>query len=376
MSGPFYIGDFANCTVNILINDARTASVDISFKDVGLQATMQNWVVEEFATFLAIWFFDDLVFWGPLIEPTWDYTNGMFSANAIDETVRLKSQYFRFGDIIDHPNPFNQRWAATVDGAGLELMRKAGENVGIQITNDPPLGLPLGTDTSDTHDTIRLVVQRGDEVWSGMQDLCNHSVGPDMEFRPVWGTPGVYANMNVFQTQMNNPVDGSGDPTNVTAKFYYNTKEDSLDTYSLTGGGQVITMAHVLTQSGGTRITVNAAEEAEYIGDYIYWDATDYKANKNDILQERGKALLAAYSRPQYRASLGIKPDAPYRYLRDFDIGDVVEHAAQKDGFTHYSWDRIVSIRLIQQNDSTIIRTEIDLQKFVNSTGEAVGEVQ
>jgi hypothetical protein len=367
MYGPYWISNFSDCNVNIGINEQRTASVNFPFRDPGYKAADYDWGVQEFSMFLAVWYYNDLVHWGPLVGPTWDFSTGIFTANSIDETVRLQHQYFRYGDIIDHPNPTGHRWQASVDGDGLELMRKAGDNVGSQITHDPPLGLILGTDTSDAHPTTRLTIARGDPVWSAMQDLCNHSIGPDMEFRPVWGVPGTYAYMNVFQTQMNNTTDFSGNPTNITARFAYNCEDDSLDAYSISGSGNLITMAHVLS-TNGYRITVQNSSDAQIFGDYIYWDATEYASDTNGILEERGKALVQGYSRPLNVVSLGIKPDCQYRYLRDFDMGDVIMHMAKKDGYHYSAQDRIVNIRLVQQGDTQNIRTELELQAFRNGT--------
>jgi hypothetical protein len=363
--GPSWCANPQQTKVTIPLDGGRVGSFTVPFRDPGYQAHKRAWSIEEFATFGVIFWFNVPVLWGPLVEPEWDYTTGLFSASSVEEGMaRAKAQWFRIGDDIakNSTNPAG-RWNATIDGDGLELMRKCCDNVGDQVTNDPPFGVELGTDSSAAAPvnadgvSLHMTVERGQEVWQGMVDLSQNEVGPDFENRPVWGVPGVYGYMNVFDVQ--------GSPWDETSCFFeFNCGKDNLSAFKTAGGGQKVTMVHVISKDG-KRVTRENFNASSYYGEYIYWDTTDYPLkSKRDKrhLQQRGDSILEAYSSSVFKTTMAIKPTAEYRFLRDFDLGDVVKIKARKDGESYDGFDRITEVVLEQQGATSTVITGVGLE--------------
>lgn len=375
-AGPWPVADFHECRSGIPVSDGRAASVKVSMDDVGLRTCQRDWGVAEFNVLLAVWWNGHFVHWGPLLEPEWDLTNGVVTLSSVDSTARMSNHYARIGDDLATSAgnaPFG-RWVIPVGSWGLKKLRDTANNLpGFQEDHCPPLGIRDGVDTALTP-VEAFTIQRGQETFSTMKDLVGHASGPELDFKPVWGVPGVYCDMDIHG-KMGYTWNGSSfDPVKVWYEapvFDFNQGSESLDGLVIRGGGRLITHAHVLSQNGNRR-TVADADAAELNGIWVYWDATDYTTTKkNDsVLLERGKALISGYSQPLFSADASIKPDGPFAFIDNCYLGDPINLTGLYSDFSFNLTMRIVQAEIAQQGDTTTDKVSLQMQED-RDAGEA-----
>jgi subtilisin-like proprotein convertase family protein len=141
---------FRGAEVTIPWNESRTARVILNVQD---GAASQVLVLERM---LKIWLAQndgssDLIFWGPILSPTWTLHENTVEINAHDLSVRLKHHYLTARDAaVTTPGtaPDDYKGSVPVSFVGLRRLRDAGKNTsGENGDGVPDLGIINGSNT-------------------------------------------------------------------------------------------------------------------------------------------------------------------------------------------------------------------------------------
>jgi hypothetical protein len=141
---------FRGAEVTIPWNESRTARVILNVQD---GAASQVLVLERM---LKIWLAQndgssDLIFWGPILSPTWTLHENTVEINAHDLSVRLKHHYLTARDAaVTTPGtaPDDYKGSVPVSSVGLRRLRDAGKNTsGENGDGVPDLGIINGSNT-------------------------------------------------------------------------------------------------------------------------------------------------------------------------------------------------------------------------------------
>jgi subtilisin-like proprotein convertase family protein len=142
---------FTDAEVTIPWNDSRTAQVTLDTSDLAalnvlpLERMLKVWLAQEDGT--------DLVFWGPILSPSWRLHERKVTVNAHDISVRLKHHYLNARDAaVTTPGtePDDYKGSVPVSFVGLRRLRDAGKNASAENgAGIPDLGVINGTNSHD-----------------------------------------------------------------------------------------------------------------------------------------------------------------------------------------------------------------------------------
>ncbi len=353
------ISDPEQGLVAIPRNDARRAEVTVRTTD----KVLRNVMGVPYARCLRAYYYDRLVFWGPISLHSVDMRLGTVKLNAVDPALRLIFHQVRRGDLDGAMSAPDDKASVTADYEGLRLLRDAGLNTAGQTTRGvPDLGIADGTNTADATPDELIAVTRGDQVFNSMLDVVN-SGNTDFALIPTEDTEGAYCEL------WTRNADSYADLSSAGIGFHFGTGLQNLENLRYTDGGRYITHAHVLPRDLTQRVTVANLSASAITGPYVQWDATDYDSDADpdkvaNVLQAYGEQLLRAYSRPLIDVTLELPEETAgsFRYLDHYDIGNTVPVAGKSGEVTleDGTW-QIQQIRLKQAGPDNRVKPELDV---------------
>jgi hypothetical protein len=363
--------------VVIPLNDSRTASVTVSVFDDVCQH------IAPLSRMLKVFYHDWLVFWGVILKPSWsasDAANSRVTINAHDPSLAWKKNYHRYGDyVVDVGYP--------IDGRGLWYLAESAvpsitqQNAGVRHP-----GILWGVDTSvhtgpkptkieepQPGDGLWAICQRGQNVWESIGQLSEAAIAPDWDLRPIdvdhpgaevlW-LPGFYAEMNVYEKRM---VDRSN-----TVVFHKGFGKNNVQDMTWEPDGDAVRNYAVEVYPGGERDRSDANRKAlahdqaswEEIGIYETWNSSN-STDSNEVLQLKADAWVAAYKEPPDFFTITPNPEgaafgtaeAPYRYIFDFTVGDLIGAAVKVGYMVHEGVGRVRQVTLNHDGASTMSTT-------------------
>lgn len=336
----------------IELNELRTAKVTISMYDPACEDILP------LERFLRVRYLGEVIFWGPMLEPDWNFDESKVTINAIDEGYRMVKHFVRIGDAVETDE------FTTVDHRGVLALRDCALNTAGQTARGVP-DLGIGDGTTDVPDVdIKLKITRGDEVWATIGDLAESLDNPfDVELVPQEIGQGNYALVNTYIKQ--------GTDKSTTLKFHYNWGKSNLDKFSSRPSGSVVvTHDHVLSQDLEHRGTAAAEGPSARFGPYVKWDALSRNVDPSEpdpdaILAGFGKGTVMAYGEPPKFFTFSTRLDTGDSnvptYGRDFLVGDL-GHVVAKKGYGFFNEQaRIRKVTIKQANYSkNMVYAEIE----------------
>lgn len=343
---------FTGGKITIELDELRLAEVTVSIYDDCCEDILP------LERFLHVRYLGKPVFWGPILEPHWDYTNGTVTINAIDEGQRMVKHFVRIGDDVEADG------FATVDSRGVLLLRDCALNISSQTDRGvPDLGIVDGD--SDVPDSdIKLKVTRGDEVWGTIKKLSESLDNPfEVELDPQEIDEGSYSHLNTWVKQ---GVDRTGeDPDYDALLFHFGWGLDNLSAFDANpSGSAVITHDHVLSQDLAHRGTAAAEGPSARFGPWVNWDALDRnvdptEADPDAVLAGFGKGTVLVYGEPPKFSSFTTRLQSPDpaspimpRYGVEFLVGDLCKVVAKRGKGYYNEKARIRKVTLNQTNSS------------------------
>lgn len=318
--------------VTIPRNDGRRAEVTVRTN----KRVLLNIMRLPYARCLKVYYYDHLVFWGPIILHDVDMRTGTVKLQAVDPSIRMIFHQVRRGDLGGIFNSANDDTASiTSDYVGLRLLRDAALNTTAQTTRGvPDLGVVDGTNTADADPDSKFTLHRGDQVFSSMLDLVNSTraaVETDFALTPTDTETGAYCTLDTIDPATYADLAPAG------IGFHFGTGLQNLENLRYTDGGQYITHVHALSRDLKYRVTSANAEASALTGPYVQWDASSQYADDADpadveaVLAGYGRQVLRAFSRPLIEATLDLPVEhaGSFRYLDDYNVGDSVPVAGK-----------------------------------------------
>ena len=321
---------------------------------------------------------DEPVFWGQanVID---DFENGRVTLEAVDPSVRMQHHYVRIGDDALNDPADNQRGRIYPDYRGIDLLVDAAQ----AAPGYPVLGCVV-EDVDSIEDTQKIDVERGQEVWQMILDICAQDTGPDFDMATKVGPgagPGVYATLRLYERL--------GSDLSTTVKFDYGDDED-WDTPTNDNAPSIVvtpghptTHVHVVDTDRSWRVTGFTPDYAEEHGMWVDWVATDWKIKDSldvNVLKQYAKAHIKAYGIPPKQTEVRLRLDsgAVFFYgdpgwpdgntVGDFYIGDSVKVRAKRGYREVNKKYRITQVVLSQpgargpmQTQLTLIPSDVDI---------------
>lgn len=356
------------------LNEGRTATASLSMHDPLVEDLIPwrqalrilYWRPGETTT-------PEPVFWGQanVIE---DFEAGRVTLEAQDPSVRMQHHYARIGDdVLNNPSD-EQRGNIFGDSRGIEdLIAAAQVPVG---SGYPALGCAL-LDIDSVDDTVRRGIERGQEIWQMILDICESDTGPDFDMQPRWYVAGdaVYCELRTYERL--------GTDVSATVKFDYGVQTTPTSGDNMPGivvtPGHPTTHAHVVDQDRTWRVTGYTPDFAQEHGMWVDWVATDYEVTDEadvDVLRAIAKARIKAYAIPPKQSDVRLRLDtlADFYYGHpdwnagvegdtggDFYVGDQVRLRAAR-GYRSFSRkSRITQVVLSQPGARGPMQTQLTL---------------
>jgi hypothetical protein len=322
---------FSDVVVTHPFNEARTASVALPMDDPVVAS------LEPYEQALRVLYYrpgDDgyeVIFWGQTnVED--DYATGKVTLTAQDPSIRMQHHYARIGDDVMNDPSDPQKGTITPDYFGI-----AGLVQCAVPPSGPALGCIVNDINADEHALIPMGIERGQEVWSLIQDIVTNDLGPNIDMRPAQGLDeGTYC---FLDTYADNPRDVTSEVT-----FSYGFSDDNATNVTVSPGHPT-THAHVIDTKKKWRATAAAPEEIAATGAFVDWIATDHEVKHGDtgVLEEAGRAHVRAYARPPKQTEVTLRPDNYQDHFYghptqsgngdtqgDFYTGDLIRVRAQR----------------------------------------------
>lgn len=374
-----YVEDIQSCEVRIPGNAKRTAR--LSIKTSHRLAWLSEFPV---STYGWAFFNGECIFVGPMAAPDSDTETRDVEMSFVGVEAMAESHFVRLGDTVlngpdysgDYPteaNPFNRK--IPPNGTGIRMLRDAARGSVDQELNYPPLGIRDGFDDTVVYDPLsltpvqeRLLIkrERGDQVFRAMQEVTQILGGPDMEIHPVWGVPGVYADLNTYARQGDYHATGDrvikertstgGESWFYHVAFHGGGGVDNADV-KFGSSGKVITHAHVLSANKKIRVT-STSGEADWFGIWVEWEEAEFNGHKN-ALKLKGDILVSTYKFPARAVEIRPKPNCNYTYLQDYMVGTAVKAHEYQGGISDQEVVRINEVVLSRPDATSPVETSL-----------------
>jgi hypothetical protein len=353
---------FSDLTVTHPLNDSRTASVTLSMYDPVVET------LEPFQQALRILYFRpgdpgyEVVFWGQA-NVSENYGDATITLEAQDPGGRMQHHYVRIGDeaMNDPDNPM--KGTITTDFEGLRSLVLAA-----QVPSGPQVGVWISDWWGSTrHPTMKMGIDRGQEVWALILQIVQSELGPDIDMWPAPGLDwGLYATMETHDEMMTD--------VSSTVQFVYGYAGDNVADITVTPSHPT-TMATVIDNEQNWRVLVRAPDQVQDTGYWIDWITVDHEVKKDntDVLVETGKAHVRAYARPPKQVEVTLRPDTgqdfyygyPYAYNSDdpgdFYVGDLVRLKAKRGERSFSQKFRIMQVELSQEGSRSLVQTKLTI---------------
>jgi hypothetical protein len=306
---------------------------------------------------------DYLVFWGVILTPNYNFSDGTVELNAHDPSIWWKKNNHRYGDyVVDEGYPIDGRGFRLLIESALPLPQQLARGVphpGIYWGwNDVPNQGPKPADPANPApgDGAYSVVQRGQQVWETVTQLCGQVDGPEWDLLPVdarhqryirdadTGTrsyagvgAGYYVQLNTYEEKL---VD-----RRASVAWHYGIGSQNLSELEWTPDGNAVVNYAVEVFPGGqsrrqdTQRRALWHNEASWLkyGIYEKWESSNAKDFDKRVLLAKAKAWVQAYNEPPSFFTATAQPEgsaraAPHAFMRDFELGDLMTVAGQRDG--------------------------------------------
>jgi hypothetical protein len=419
---------YANADVEIPLSDARTARVDLSVHDPACYHLLEKVLPEgnlrgltagakrggPLDTLLKVVYSSPvhrmLVFWGPILTPSWKGSEGTVTLNAIDPTIWIKQCYHRYGDIVVKSKSTAGLYGYPLNGDGARrllesvLISQALADEGVQ---DPGIlmsgedttinlhyemvngklairpgdgGRPTNLTKPQVGDAVWRSVDRGTNAWDTLTNLTKTIEGFDFEFQPIDrdfpppNGPYIDGNFVLFNTYQNQGRDLThGGPAHPRDKlvFHYNFGADNLDDFEYSPDANALRNYYVLTKPGGPASEDDKEAMGTAHNDYSWkrygimqgWDANGQAGDTQAILESRAGDVVQAYSYPLDNFVLTPKSDVDVGryYGQHFVVGDKITGQAKKGYFVTDPMNaRIRKVTLSQKNPVGTVVTKVE----------------
>jgi hypothetical protein len=351
-----YFPTFESAEVTIPLNDSRTARITVSMFD-RLAAK-----IEPLRTMLKFWFYDELVFWGVVLVPTWQGQAGTVDVTAHDMTIKWKKCFHRFGDIVVD-------LGYTADGRGMNLL--AASAIPSQEQLDRGVrhsGIVAGYDSTPLSSNL-VKVDRGTNVFESITNLASGQASPDFNVRPIdhdhpptvadhtsgdeipnpdGYTTGTYAQLDTIQD--------IGEDKDELLIFHFRWGRENLSDFTYEPSGDSVVNYAVVVNPGGEKNVHDVKNKAlsanedgwEDIGIYQSWESAGSEYTKETLQDKANQTVRFYHESPEYFTMTPVRDGMPYayRYGRDYMVGDRVRAIAKLGELTKDVKGRITSVTL------------------------------
>lgn len=340
-------------SVAIPVGDARSARVSIDLWNPACE------FVVCLKTMLKVTYDDDLVYWGPIHQPSWNgEEENRLVLNSMDPMFYIKHRHMGYGDDpvanndarkteTDDP-PTSPGY--TIDGPGMWSIIAAANPSADQITAGALThGIILcAEDTSNLKET-KFWAQRGANCWDEFDKVQQLAGAPDWNLRPIDAThpgvtetwdPGVYAELAFYAYR---------GVQRFNLRFQDGWGRDNCRIGYEPDGSAAVNSAVVVGQGGqvtdtetDTRVISDDMTKWEEVGIMQTWTTSGTDAKK--AMQSQADATVHAYRDPPGYFTVTLQeqgPDTepytaavPYRYLQHFTEGDEIRGEVHR-GFFH-----------------------------------------
>lgn len=381
--------------VIIPISDSRRAKCTVSIHDPK--------VVEVLALkrALKVWFHQEPVFWGPLLNPVWTAVDGQEAVeiNAHDPSLYWKKAFCRYGDrVVDDGFPYDGRairWLHECAIPGLAALAAGTPHPAIAwgvdtsqryryataTTIEPGVGSrPADMGHPVAGEGLWSSVKRGQNVFAAIQNISENIVGPEWRLRPTTFFDGQpyedWAAVRLdtadeFGTDLtlgDNPV-----------VFHRGFGRNNLSGYVVTEDGDKVKNYVTETWPGGPSGRTDAHMAFVHDDDswHEYGIMEDWIAARTKepmaVLRERAKLLVALYKDPPHFVDITLAPESengvefPYRYGRDFEEGDVVRAICKLGYMSENHKGRVMQVTL-STDDTGVPVTSVQMVPDIDAT--------
>jgi hypothetical protein len=352
-------------SVTVPQNDARTAKVQLSIYDrrvlqaLPLERALKVSYKVDGETFLP--------FWGPILQPVFNFGQGNVSISAHDPSLAWKKNYLRYGDLpVNIAYPYDGRGFRRLAEAAIPSpaqLERGVQHPGIKwgynaVPDTGPMPVNAHGKMDLDHPLLHLddgsgiwsKVTRGTQIWEVVNSMTEQADGFDWELRPIDAdhppTRGHYESGRVaggdwepgYFVQLDTYVEQGVDRRDDVAFHFGAGRSNASDVVWTPDGDSVRNYAAEVFPGGEKdKFDLNhralSHNEASWrrFGIYEVWESSNQPDTKA-ILQSKANAWIQRYSYPPDFFTVVIKPDVvqPFHYLRDYEIGDLVSVAAKR----------------------------------------------
>lgn len=377
--------------VTVPLCDSRTATTRVSLWD---STTMG--VVKPLSRMLKVYWIPTpahtpkLIFWGVILKPTYDFSEGTCTIQAHDQSIWAKKNYHRYGDIVVDKG-------YTIDGRGIRNLFLSALPLDSQIDrgvkhpgvlwgydNTTRKPFPAKIEEPTVSEALAALATRGQNVYESITALSEQVYGPEWDFRPLdiddqgttaaRGTPGypeqardsrpAVLGTNQWYAQLDTYV-RKGTDKSATVKLQWGYGAENLSNVIIEpDGDQEKNYAVVVAPGGeeGRRDAKNRALEHDEMswrdhGIYQTW-VSSQSDDPLGVLKDKARAYVDAYNWAPVLTQVTVKKGSKARFFPffDFEHGDEVTVGAK---LADVKWHvKNVASREITGRVTNIILTE------------------
>lgn len=378
-------------------NDSRTAKVTLSvYNEVVTQIGTTEYPALE--RMLKVYYIPHqtevyLVFWGVIIKPHWNFSQGTVEVNAHDPSLAWKKGNHHYGDTVVGTRT---RGGFPMDGRGIRMLaesvmpnvdqlargvRGPGILWGINtVPNEKKRPADLNKPNAAT-DGVWSLATRGQQVFESIQNVVEAADGPDWQLRPTddFKERGFFAYLDTFARQ--------GKDRTGQIVWHYGFGRNNLENMEWEPDGDAVKNWAIEVAPGGpstkedTGRIAAAHKDGSFtrIGIYENWESSNNK-DTQQVLQTKANAWVAAYGTPPDLVTLTLRPErygtrgqaeSPYKYMTDFQIGDVMRAVGRK-GYAFVDLQGEAQSVTLTATTRTESRTSVELAPYLE---ERYGDV-